>query len=69
LRGIQSKLDYIQALGADSIWLTPVSPSPSYHKYDVTAYCDIDPGFGTLADTTRWRMTAKRAGSRCFSTW
>lgn len=50
LRGIQSKLDYIQALGADSIWLTPVSPSPSYHKYDVTAYCDIDPGFGTLAD-------------------
>lgn len=50
LRGIQSKLDYIQALGTDSIWLTPVSASPSYHKYDVTAYCNIDPDFGTLAD-------------------
>jgi len=50
LNGIASKLDYIQALGADGIWLTPVSPSPSYHKYDVTDYTDIDPDFGTLAD-------------------
>lgn len=50
LNGIQSKLDYIQALGVDGIWLTPVTPSPSYHKYDVADYMDIDPGFGTLAD-------------------
>ncbi len=50
LNGIRSKLDYIQALGVDGIWLTPVSPSPSYHKYDVTDYTDIDPTFGTLAD-------------------
>ena len=50
LNGIRSKLDYIQALGTDGLWLTPVSPSPSYHKYDVTNYADIDPAFGTLAD-------------------
>ncbi|MBN1777559.1 MAG: hypothetical protein JW811_05495 [Clostridiales bacterium] len=50
LNGIVSKLDYIQALGVDGVWLTPVSPSPSYHKYDVADYTDIDPDFGTLAD-------------------
>jgi alpha-amylase len=50
LNGIRSKLDYIQALGVDCLWLTPVTPSPSYHKYDVTDYKDIDPSFGTLAD-------------------
>lgn len=50
LNGIAAKLDYIQELGADGIWLTPVTPSPSYHKYDVMDYEDIDPAFGTLAD-------------------
>ena len=43
LNGILSRLDYIGSLGVDGIWLTPVSPSPSYHKYDVTDYMDIDP--------------------------
>ena len=50
LNGIRSRLDYIDSLGVDGIWLTPVSPSPSYHKYDVTDYMAIDPAFGTLAD-------------------
>lgn len=50
LNGILQKLDYIQALGADGLWLTPVSPSPSYHKYDVADYRDVDPALGTLAD-------------------
>ena len=50
LNGIRSKLDYIQSLGVDGIWLTPVSPSPSYHKYDVTDYTAVDPAFGTIAD-------------------
>lgn len=50
LRGIMEKLDYIEEMGFNGIWLTPIMPSPSYHKYDVTDYYDIDPGFGTLAD-------------------
>ena len=50
LKGIISKLDYIQDLGFDQIWITPVHPSPSYHKYDVTDYYSIDPAFGTLED-------------------
>ena len=36
LRGLISKLDYIQYMGYTGIWLMPVMPSPSYHKYDVT---------------------------------
>ena len=48
LFGIMEKLDYIADLNYTGIWMTPISPSPSYHKYDVTDYCDIDSSFGDL---------------------
>ena len=48
LTGLAEKLDYISDLGMNGIWLMPVMPSPSYHKYDVTDYYDIDPQYGTL---------------------
>ena len=38
------------ALGIDAIWLMPISPSPSYHGYDVTDYEGVNPQYGTLAD-------------------
>ena len=58
LRGLISKLDYINDgddttdtdLGCNGIWLMPVHPSPTYHKYDVTDYYEIDPVYGTLED-------------------
>ena len=58
LPGLISKLDYINDgdpnsgddLGADGIWLSPMMPSKSYHKYNVRDYYDIDPEFGTLDD-------------------
>lgn len=50
LQGLTSKLDYIQGLGADAIWLMPVCPSPSYHGYDITNYEDINPQYGTRQD-------------------
>ena len=52
LKGLESKLDYIgdKGLGFDRIWTLPIFPSPSYHKYDVTNYTDIDPEYGTLED-------------------
>ena len=50
LRGIINRMDYLTALGIGGIWLTPVFLSPSYHKYDVTDYYQIDPAFGTEAD-------------------
>jgi glycosidase len=50
LKGIENKLDYIKDLGCNEIWLTPICPSSSYHKYDVEDYKDIDPKFGTMSD-------------------
>ena len=58
IRGLIDKLDYIgdgdpgtdTDLGCNEIWLMPISPSPTYHKYDVTDYKDIDPEYGTLED-------------------
>ena len=50
LRGLTGRLPYIADMGFDGLWLMPVMPSPSYHKYDVTDYRDVDPEYGTLAD-------------------
>lgn len=58
LNGVISKLDYINDgdnstnsdLGFNGIWLMPIMPSTTYHKYDVTDYYSIDPQYGTLDD-------------------
>jgi alpha-amylase len=58
LRGIINKLDYLNDgdpntttdLGITAIWLNPIHPSNTYHKYDVLDYYQIDPKFGTLDD-------------------
>lgn len=51
LQGVLGSLDYLKdELNVDVIWLNPVHPSPSYHKYDVVDYYEIDPAFGTLED-------------------
>lgn len=50
LKGITSKLDYLQELGINGIWLMPIHPSVTYHKYDVSDYYSIDPEYGTMED-------------------
>lgn len=50
LKGVTSKLDYIKDMGFNGIWLMPIMPSTTYHKYDVTDYCAIDPQYGTMDD-------------------
>lgn len=50
LQGLISKLDYLEELGVNGIWLMPIHPSSSYHKYDVNNYYDIDKQYGTMAD-------------------
>ena len=51
LTGISAQLDYIQWLGVDAIWLSPVFVSPMKDfGYDVADYEDIDPMFGTIHD-------------------
>lgn len=50
LNGVTEKLDYVQEMGFNGIWLMPIMPSTTYHKYDVIDYCDIDSQYGTMAD-------------------
>ncbi|MCC9136033.1 alpha-amylase family glycosyl hydrolase [Pontibacter silvestris] len=50
IKGMTSKLDYIKNLGVEAVWLMPMSPSPSYHKYDVTDYYGVHPDYGTKED-------------------
>jgi glycosidase len=49
-KGIQSKLDYLDGLGATALWLSPAHPSDSYHAYDVTDYYAVNPLYGTEQD-------------------
>ncbi len=54
LTGIIEKLDYLQWLGIDYLWLTPVSASPQRDNgYDISDYYAIDPAYGTMADFER----------------
>jgi alpha-amylase len=62
LNGLIAKLDYIARLGASCIWLMPVSPSPSYHGYDVSDYYGVEPAYGTTDDFKRLVAAAHRRG-------
>lgn len=50
LQGLISKLDYLEDLGINGIWMMPIHPSSSYHKYNVEDYYAIDPAYGTMED-------------------
>lgn len=70
LQGIINRLDYLQdgkpesglGLGVDGIYLSPIHPSPSYHKYDVMNYEAIDRKFGDLATFDRLIEAAEARG-------
>ncbi|MCL2695494.1 MAG: alpha-amylase family glycosyl hydrolase [Clostridiales bacterium] len=70
LNGITMQLDYINDNRADSLtslhagglWLMPIMPSPTYHKYDVTDYYNVDPAYGTLADFDRLAAACAERG-------
>ncbi|MEC7985001.1 MAG: alpha-glucosidase [Myxococcota bacterium] len=51
IAGIRKKLDYLQLLGVDALWISPIFPSPNKDfGYDIQDYCAIDPTFGTLKE-------------------
>lgn len=50
IKGVTSKLDYISDLRCNEIWLMPIMPSTTYHKYDVKDYKNIDEQYGTMED-------------------
>jgi alpha-amylase len=70
IKGVVEKLDYLKDndyktmkdLGIDGIWLMPIMPSPTYHKYDVMDYYSIDPQYGTMEDFEQLIARSKERG-------
>lgn len=61
LNGIICRLDYLENLGIDAIWLSPVCKSPQDDNgYDISDYQDIDPMFGSIEDMERLIQEAKK---------
>ncbi|ALC80312.1 MULTISPECIES: alpha-amylase family glycosyl hydrolase [Bacillus] len=72
LKGITKKLDYIndgnphnkKDLQVNGMWLMPIHPSPSYHKYDVTDYYSVAPEYGNLRDFKKLTKEAHKRGTK-----
>ena len=63
LNGVTQRLDYLQQLGIDGIWLMPVFKSEDHdHGYAVVDYREIEPDYGTLADFDRLLAEAHKRG-------
>ncbi len=59
LQGIIDKLDYIEELGINAIYLNPIFDSPSLHKYDGASYHHVDPNFGPDPEGDRALMATE----------
>ncbi len=65
LRGITDHLDYIEALGASAVWLSPIHPSPLHDMgYDVGDYQAIDPAYGSVREFDQLIEEARRRDIR-----
>ena len=65
LRGIMARLDHLEWLGVDGIWLNPTMPSPNDDwGYDVADYCGVHPDLGTLEDLDALVAAAGERGIR-----
>ena len=64
IKGIIKKLDYINELGCNAIYLTPVFESISNHKYDISNYYKVDDQFGTNDDLKELIVKAHEKGMR-----
>ncbi|WP_028650287.1 alpha-amylase family glycosyl hydrolase [Nocardioides halotolerans] len=76
LKGLRERLDYVQGLGTDAIWLTPIfknkavqledGPSAGYHGYWITDFTQVDPHLGTNQDLTALVDAAHARGMKVF---
>lgn len=65
LKGITSRMGYLQELGVDAIWIAPMYPSPQVDfGYDISDYQAVDPQYGTLADMDKLIATGKQHNVR-----
>lgn len=61
INGLESKLDYIKELGANSIWITPIFKSPLVDNgYDIEDYESINPIYGTMSDFEKMLISAHK---------
>jgi glycosidase len=65
-KGIEQKLPYVQALGATSILLTPIVPSPTYHNYFASRFDDVDRAYGDLASFRHLVKTVHSRGMKIY---
>lgn len=67
-QGLMQKLDYLEDLGVNTLWILPFYPSPLKDDgYDVTDYTDVHPDYGTLADFKEFLKEAHRRGIRIIT--
>jgi alpha-glucosidase len=65
LNGITERIDHLQKLGVDAIWIAPMYPSPQVDfGYDISNYEAVDPQYGTIADFDKLQAAAKDHGIR-----
>jgi alpha-amylase len=62
IMGMTSRLDYLHDLGVEAVWLMPLHPSTTYHKYNVDDYYAIHPDYGTLQDFKTFVEEAHKRG-------
>lgn len=60
IKGIQKKLDYLQSLGVNTLYLNPIAKAASNHKYDASDYKEIDPMFGSPAEFQAFTKELKK---------
>lgn len=64
LRGVLHKMDYLSELGVNTLWLSPIYPSPSHHGYDATNFRHVEPRLGARTDMKNLVDEAHRRGMR-----
>jgi maltose alpha-D-glucosyltransferase / alpha-amylase len=66
--GLSRRLDYLEALGVDAVWLAPFQPSPRRDDgYDISDYYGIDPRFGSVGDFVEFIREADSRGLRVLT--
>lgn len=66
-RGIKEKLPYLESLGVNALWLTPMFEAPSYHGYDFQEFYAVESDYGTMADFEDLVSAAKKRGIRIIA--
>lgn len=66
LNGVRRALPYLATLGVTCLWLSPLGPSETYHRYDGTDYRDVDPALGSLDNLKALVVEAHARGMRIW---